>query len=230
MSDTNLFEFETKQKEEPKKRPALSDDALEIITYMEQFYWENGKVPSEEILSQTLEIELFDVRKVLIKDEVIEALKSRGVAVEFRKKERVLTPKQVVLVNMLLNVGDKASLRQKLELIQVTQVQYNAWLRDPAFQGYLKMRTEQMFQFADHDAYKSLVQAVQEGDVPAMKLFFEMRGIYNPRVTVDINIETVVLKVVEVVTRHIKDPYVLEAIARDIEKLEVPRTGAAIGI
>lgn len=223
------FEFgDTKVKEIEKKRPPLTEDEIEIMSYIEQFYWENGSIPTNEKLSQKLEIEEVKVRQAWLKEGFKQALINRGVTLVEKRKEGILTPTQIVLVNMLLNVGDKTSLREKLKLVNISQPQYNAWLRDPVFQGYLRMRTEQMFEFADHDAFKSLVQAVQDGDVPAMKLFFEMRGIYNPKVTLDINVETVVLRVVEIITKHVKDPVVLEAIARDVEQLEVPKTRASL--
>lgn len=231
MQDSDL-EFNLDGKQEvavvEKKQPSFTEDELEILSYTEQFYWENGHVPSEEKVSKKLEIEVVKIRKAWLNERFTNSLKKRGVIISEKRKEGVLTPNQIVLVNMLLNVGDKSSLRQKLELVGVTQPQYNAWLRDPVFQGYLRMRTEQMFEFADHDAFKALVGAVQDGDVPAMKLFFEMRGIWNPKLTLDINIETVVLRVVEIVTRHVKDPNIIEAIAKDVEQLEVGRTRVSV--
>jgi hypothetical protein len=85
------------------------------------------------------------------------------------------------------------------------------------------MRTEQLFNHSDHEAYKSLVEQVMNGDVTAMKLFFEMRGIYNPKVTVDINIETVVYRLVEIVGRHVRDPQILQSIAKEVEELGLPK-------
>lgn len=219
--DFDFGDTKTKSKEVEKKRPPLSEDEIEIMSYIEQFYWENGSIPSNEKLSQKLEIEEIKIRQAWLKEGFKQALINRGITLVEKRREGILTPTQIVLVNMLLNVGDKTSLREKLKLVNISQPQYNAWLRDPVFQAYLRMRTEQMFEFADHDAFKSLVQAVQDGDVPAMKLFFEMRGIYSPKLQVNINIESVVLRLVEVVSKHVKDPVILEAIAKEVEMIEI---------
>jgi hypothetical protein len=206
--------------------PKLSDADIRVLSYVEQLYWETGKVPSQAAVVDGLDplasLKTRNlVKKAWEKERFQRALTERGI--EFKIEEKILSPKQIVLVNMLLNVGDKKSLRQKLELLKVTMVQYNAWLRDPAFHQYLTMRTEQLFNHSDHEAYKSLVEQVMNGDVTAMKLFFEMRGIYNPKVTVDINIETVVYRLVEIVGRHVRDPQILQSIAKEVEELGLPK-------
>jgi hypothetical protein len=228
--DFSFNSVSTKEKEEEteKERPSLNEQDIEILFYMEQFYWKNGRLPSVEVVSQTLKIEPPEIRKTWLKDGFQESLVRMGVLSHVDKKDGVLTPKQAMLVNMLMNVEDKQSVRQKLAALDITSTQYNAWLRDPVFQEYLKLRTEQLFQFSDHEAYKSLLQAVTNQDVSAIKLFFEMRGIYNPRVQIDINIETVIYRVVEIVAKHIKDPIAIEAIARDIESLNLPKNNNAI--
>jgi len=149
------------------------------------------------------------------------ALEKRGL--EHQNDSKLLTPTQLLLVNMLLNVEDKKSLRQKLEMLGITMAKYQTWLRDPAFHSYLTMRTEQLFENSDHDAYKALIQAVMRGDTQAMKLFFEMRGIWSPKLEINVNIESVIYRVVEVVGKHVKDPQILNAIADEVEQLEIPR-------
>jgi hypothetical protein len=214
---------EVEPKEEP---PKLSDYEIRILSYVEQLYWETGRVPSQAAVVEGLDPLASTKTRNLVKrawekERFLDALEKRGI--EFKIDEKVLAPKQIVLVNMLLNVGDKKSLRQKLEILDIKQAQYNAWLGDPAFHKYLTMRTEQLFEHSDHEAYKSLIEQVMNGDVTAMKLFFEMRGIYNPRLTIDINIETVVYKLVEVVAKHVKDPQILQAIATEVEDLGLPK-------
>lgn len=212
--------------EKPPEPPKLSDAEIRVLSYVEQLFWETGRLPSQAAVVEGLDpLSSLKTRNLVKraweKERFQKALEDRGL--EFKTDEKVLSPKQIVLVNMLLNVGDKKSLRQKLELLKVTMIQYNAWLRDPAFHQYLTMRTEQLFNHSDHEAYKSLIEQVMNGDTQAMKLFFEMRGIYNPRVTVDINIETVVYRLVEIVGKHVRDPQVLQAIATEVEELGLPR-------
>lgn len=226
MEDLDFGPSRTVETESVKELPKLTDSDIRVLSYVEQLFWETGRVPSQAAVVEGLDplssLKTRNlVKKAWEKERFRKALVERGL--EFKTEEKILSPKQIVLVNMLLNVGDKKSLRQKLELLKVTMIQYNAWLRDPAFHQYLTMRTEQLFDHSDHEAYKSLIEQVMNGDVTAMKLFFEMRGIYNPRVTVDVNIETVVYRLVEVVGKHVKDPQILQAIAHEVEELGLPK-------
>lgn len=215
------------QEEAPiQAQPSLTDSELSILAYVEQIFWETGKVPTKDAVVFGLDpLESYStkskVTKAWNKPRFQEALAKRGL--EFQSDTRLLTPTQLLLVNMLLNVEDKKSLRQKLDMLGVNMQKYQTWLRDPAFHQYLTMRTEQLFENSDHDAYKSLLQAVMRGDVTAMKLFFEMRGIYSPKLDLNINIESMIYRVVEVVGKHVKDPAILTAIADEVEQMEIPK-------
>jgi hypothetical protein len=226
LDETPLPSPPVKEKPEKPKEDSLTDKELSILAMMEQIYWQTGRLPSKEMVVERLDPFQGPAAKARVtatfnKQRFQDALEKRGL--EYKNDTELLTPKQLVLVNMLLNVEDKKSLRQKLELLGITSAQYQAWLRDPGFHSYLTMRTEQLFEHSDHEAYKSLLQAVMRGDTAAMKLFFEMRGIYNPRIDVNINIETVVYKLIEIVGKHVKDPNLLQAIAKDVEVMEISR-------
>jgi hypothetical protein len=226
--DFKFVEEVQEETQEPpvQKEESLTDSELSVLAYVEQVYWQTGKVPSKEATIEGLDpfsstATRTKVTRAWNKPRFQAALEKRGL--EFQNDSKFLTPTQLLLVNMLLNVEDKKSLRQKLDLLGINMAKYQTWLRDPVFHNYLTMRTEQLFENSDHDAYKSLIQAVTRGDVTAMKLFFEMRGIYSPRLDVNVNIESIVYRLVEVVGKHVKDPAILTAIADEVEQLEIPR-------
>jgi hypothetical protein len=107
---------------------------------------------------------------------------------------------------------------RKLKVLNISTQQYTAWMNDPSFQNYLRKRAESTFKSLDPIAYKTLQEMVEGKDFNALKLFFEMRGIYNPRVDVTINVENVLQKVIEVVSKHV-DPITMAAIADELEGL-----------
>lgn len=226
--DLKLSPLDDKQEtpKDEKKEESLTDYELSILAYVEQIYWEVGRIPTQDMVVEGLD----PLKSTRTKNKVAQtwakprfqsALEKRGM--EFKDDSKLLSPTQLVLVNMLLNVEDKKSLRQKLDMLGIKVSQYQGWLRDPAFHSYLTMRTEQLFENSDHDAYKALIQSVIRGDVQAMKLFFEMRGIWSPKLDVNINVETIVYQLVEIVGRHVKNPEMLRAIADDVEQLSLPR-------
>jgi Helix-turn-helix of insertion element transposase len=224
LSEEQLVEHSDEEPE--KKEPSLTDSELSILAYVEQIYWETGRIPTKEMVVEGLDPfglkgAKNKVAQAWNKPRFQSALEKRGL--NFQSDSKLLTPTQLLLVNMLLNVEDKKSLRQKLETLGINMAKYQTWLRDPAFHSYLTMRTEQLFENSDHDAYKSMIQAVMRGDTQAMKLFFEMRGIWSPKLEINVNIESVIYRVVEVVGKHVKDPLILNAIADEVEQLEIPR-------
>lgn len=203
---------------------ALTQIQAEAVYWIEQKFWETGLLVSNEKLSEHLDVNLGTVKGWWVSSDFREALVKRGVdLLDPSKSAEVLTPEQLQAANMMLNLHDTRSEREKLTELNLTPQKWMAWLRQPSFQGYLRHRAEAMFSANDYKVFAALVGEASGGDVSAMKLFFEMRGIYNPRVQVDVNVEVFMVNVFEIITKHVKDPKVLEAIANDFEALE---TGA----
>lgn len=189
-----------------------------VISFYEQKFWETGNLPSEQFTADSLGLTLERVQKARSFDRFTASLTKRGVLID-KEAESVLTPTQILAANMVLNVFDNTSIRQNLELLGVTTAQFSAWQRDPVFQAYLKKRGELLYENSEFLAYKSLIQAVQRGDMKAIQLFFEMKGIYNPKLEITFNVNQVLTKVVEVISRHVDSPEIIEIIAKEIEEV-----------
>lgn len=211
---------------------ALTDNEVKIVTFIDQRFWETGGLVSDEVIAETCKVSLQLVKNAWKKGDFRQALIARGVDLTPDSSRDLLTPTQVLLANLLMNVGDKRSVREKCEMLQISTQQYTAWLRQPAFSQYLRRRAESAFAATDFQAYQSLSNLVEEGDFNGIKLFFEMRGIYNPKMQVEVNVTQVVVELIEIVAKHVQDPLILEAIAHDVEKLELGngRELDAIGI
>lgn len=198
----------------------LTNSQLEGLNLVEQIFWSTGDFPTIKALYERTSLLERDAKEFYEQPVVLECMQGRNLPVErLVKQDSPLTAQQLMVANMVLNLEDPMSLRQKLQTLGVSVQKFNTWMRDPAFAGYMRSRTEAMFSNADGDAYLGLLQAVRDQDVPAIKLFFEMRGIYNPRVQVDINIELVLTKVVEILARKIDDPQLVMEIAGELEAL-----------
>lgn len=200
---------------------SLTDNEVKIVTYIDQRFWETGGLVADELILQDCKVSQNVLKNAWKKAEFRQALIARGVDLTPETSKQLLTPTQVLLANMLMNTHDPRSIREKLELVNVSTQQYQAWLRQPGFSQYLRKRAESAFASTDFQAYQSLSKLVEEGDINGIKLFFEMRGIYNPKMQVEVNVEVVVMKLVEIVAKHVKDPEVLNAIATDLETIEM---------
>lgn len=201
---------------------ALTDTEVKILTLIEQRFWETGFLVSNEKVAETLAIDEKHVKKAWTKEDFRAALMARGIDLEPEKTTEVLTPQQVLVVNMLMNTHDTQSVREKLQLAGVKSQTYHAWLRQPAFQSYVKKRAEAVFGAAESTAFLSHVKAMEDGDMNAVKLFYEMKGIYNPKVTHEFNVQSMLIRIVEVVARHVQDQDTMLAIASELEALVAP--------
>lgn len=204
----------------------LSPTQIRILSFCEQTFWETGLLPTPERVVEDLSVSGNSVRSTFRDEVFIQALASKGIDSEglitvgaLVKQSRALSPQQIVCANMMLNLHDKRSEREKLALIGVSSQQYHAWLRQPQFQEFLRKRGEALFSSSDYKAYKSLVRNVEAGDNKSLELFFRMRGIYRPTVDVNLNIEAVLTRVIEVISTHVKDPKILNAIANGIDEV-----------
>lgn len=205
------------------KAVELTDrDKLKISAAFQQLYWETGESPSIERVSEFLNwiYPVVEVRNYIESQDFQEKIERLGIKTDAPTKE-ALSPEQLLIANMELNLYDKRSIRQKLEELKIPTSRYDAWKRDPAYQAYYTKRAEILFKDIESEALKQLAKAVSSGDQRAVQLALEMKNRYSRNVNVNINVEHVLIKVVEIVALHIKDPETLEAIASEIEKLSL---------
>lgn len=207
------------------RQSELSDEQVDVLAYIEQTWWNHSTIPTNERIADAFGWPVELIRSFWKDSKFKAALVRRGIDFRPERSRAILTPQQLQLANSLLNMHDKRSVREKLREVGVTSTTYHNWLKNQAFQQYLRTRAEELFRGADAQAYMALVSAAEGGDVPALKLFFEMRGIYNPRVQLDVNVDVVLARVVEIVQKHVRDETVLLAIAADLEKLSSGEVG-----
>lgn len=232
MSDFDLEEWLTKDEENDSQStdvsvvqaPSLTGKQIAILSYCEQVYWETGLLPTPERVCEDLSCSAQAVRAAYSNETFRAALATKGIdpvglitVGSVVSQTKALSPQQILCANMMLNLHDKRSEREKLGLLGVSSQQYHAWLRQPQFQEFLRKRGEALFSSSDYKAYKSLVRNVEAGDNKSLELFFRMRGIYKPQLDINVNIEAVLTRVIEVISTHVKDPKILNAIANEID-------------
>lgn len=203
---------------------SLSEAQVSAIAFIEQCWFTKHSLPTNERISKVADVNVSTVMKWWQDEGFRKALLMRGIDLRSEEDSEVLTIQQVAIVDMMLNFHDKRTNREKLEAAGVSSQQYHAWLKQPAFQAYVRKLGEKIFGAVDHEAYMSLIKQFQTGDTSALKLFFEMRGLYTPKQQQTIfNVDLVVVRLLEVIQKHVRDPELLEAIATDFEAIMEPK-------
>lgn len=185
------------------ERPVANPDGVEG-------YWDNGKVGR------------------FLKSGIInEALERRGIILADLS---MLRPEQLAAANAILDFSDHRSQKTKLNELGISTTQYAAWLKQPNFQRYVKQRAEALLGDVQHEAHASLLKNVQRGDLNSIKLYYELTGRWSSKTVGDLNVEFLIIKVIESIQKHVREPEVISAIAEDLNGIlnGVPNSGVAI--
>lgn len=209
-------------------RKTLTDRELKVVNFIDQKFWETGFVPSYEAVGLATKEAPEYVKGLIERNQLArKSLIVRGVDLKAEESAGLLTSEQLMAANVMLNAHDKRSVREKLEFLNISSQQWHAWLRQPGFSQYMSKRAEAAFEGNDWKAYDALRENIEEGRLEAVKLHFEMRGKYKQQVDVNVNIEQVLTRVIEIISRHVNDEEVLVAIAEDFSNLNTVDGGQA---
>lgn len=190
----------------------LNDKERKIISYCEQQWFLQGVLPTPETLCDKFNITHRAIKQFLDNEEVQQSFDARGIPTI---SGRDLTPEMITALNTMLNVYDRRSERKKLADMGLTERKWDSWRRDPKVQEYMATRTEQILSGALPDAHLALVERVRNGDLGALKFYYEMTGRYTGQGS-NLDIRDLLNRVFEVISLHVKDPATLTALAGGI--------------
>lgn len=133
-----------------------------------------------------------------------------------------LSAEQLAVANVLLDFSDTRTHAAKLKSLGVPSTKYNNWLRQPAFSAYCRERAESLIDNTGQEAHVSLLKQVQSGrSLEAVKYYNQLTGRFTPGQEAQANIAGIMVRIVEIVQRHVQDPEVIREIAREFSGLGV---------
>lgn len=202
----------------------LTDVQLQLLNFCEQYWFQHSTVPSEDYCAENgLDRKFY--QKCFKSKNFREALLARGVLIRgvtvgndpFTKMS-ALTEEQLTVANVLLDRNDNRSRKKKLQDLQVSSAQLNSWYRDPAFQHYMRERTEGMLgESGAVEADLALLDSLRDGDLSAVKYFNEFTGRYRPNQATDsVDVKQLLQLFIEVIQKHVTSTDQQVLIARDL--------------
>lgn len=199
----------------PKTREEKSKQLqADFNSYIETYYNQQGSLPSLERIKVD-----FPEKPVRSLQEDLKAaavrLETKGYGIT---KKDYLTPEQLAVANSILNLADKRSITKKLQDFQVSPAKYSNWKKNPIFNGYLRERSEALLGESIGDVHLALVDSATNGDIQAIKLFYEITGRHTPNSQQNVNLQVMLTTVIEAVAKFVKDPEVLQKIAAEIQE------------
>lgn len=156
----------------------------------------------------------------LTRAPVIKALEERGIPWR-QHSQGDLTSTQIAVANVMMNFSDTRSNNEKLDQLGVNPTQYYAWLNDPQFKNLIDSLSDQNLKNIRPTAITEFTKLVQKGDWNAIKYYLDITGAAVNESTTPI--EQMMIMVLEVLQKHIKDPAVMNAVADDLIRVSSSR-------
>lgn len=192
-----------------KPDPTLNEEL--IRSFIEQQYNLTGKILTAEQAFEEFGIPVGHYKKVLSNPLHREALEEKGLIFErFEASDwskDALTPKQLMTANAMLDLTDTRSDKKKLQDLEVHTQTWQAWLKDPVFKNYLRVRAEQMIGDNAHQADLAFLDRIRAGDMKAIGMWYEMTGKYTPQRAnaSQVDVQNILTKVIEVIIEEVDD-------------------------
>lgn len=211
-------------------RPSLSPIELELVDVYEQFWMLHGRTPKPDELA-ILGYDLEAVTLAVGSEHFREAVNERGVVFTARSFG-ILHPEQLAVANVLLDLTDTRARKKKLSDLGVSTAKYQAWLRDPHFQSYLKARAEALLGDSHHDADLALLDAVRSGNLNAIDYYNELTGRHvRPSRTAaggrGFDAQILISRIIEIIQEEVKDPQTQARLADRFDHLLAANAYAA---
>lgn len=207
------------------KNPELKEEHVEFILWIEECFLLNGKLPSFDEASLNIEISEKDWSAYWRNNSVRNCLITRGVPLRHpgnpvldskEIEEAPLTFRQLEVLKALYDPNDLRPDHTKLKKLGVKTQEYNMWRKDPVFLKKAHQLASNLIRDNDDDAYRAFMDNIRSGDNQAIKLYFEMKGIYRPNDQSLMSFQTLVQQIIDIITREVTDAETLQRISGHI--------------
>lgn len=102
---------------------------------------------------------------------------------QVKRKESVSSwtprPELIEIANALVNPEDKRTKAQKIKDAGLTEPVFYRWMKDERFINYINVLIDRYTDSELADVWKALMMKARRGDIAAIKLVFDMKGM-NP--------------------------------------------------
>lgn len=161
------------------------------------------------------------VNYYLQRGPVVRALRDRGIPFE-QHTQNDLTQAQVATAITVMNFADTRPLNEKLDQMGINPNQYYAWLNDPQFKNLVENLADQNLRNIKPTAIAEFTKKVNQGDWAAIRYYLDATGTLQD--DSQPKSEQLLMMIIEVIQRHVKDPQIMVAIAQDLKNISGNRT------
>lgn len=206
----------------------LSEKQFDVINFVEQEYLLNGAIPTAARVASLGLVNEKKYTEWLADPEFRRNLVARGISpsVVDGNDKGILTEEQLTVANVMLDLTDNRSRKKKLADLKISTQKYEAWLRDPAFQHYLRTRAENILGDNLHESHLALLDRVRAGDMSAIKYYNEITGRYIQNNGDSIDLAGLLMRILEIIQKHVSNN---DEVAKIADEMLTLASGVGIG-
>lgn len=191
-----------------------ADVFRDVLANAYRQYLVHAMVTVEEV-SRTSRYSESLVRKVLTTPEMKYAAEVRGFQIE---GVGGITAEMDYALAIILDPHDGLTMTKKLKKAGISTTKYQAWLKNPLFRSHVEAVGEDLHS-TNHVAFTQLAQKVGDGDLAAIKYWFEINGRYNPARQQTVDVMVVMSQIMEIISKNVHDRDILTNIAGEMKQL-----------
>ena len=185
------------------------------VSAFDTIYRVNGAVPTVDEVSKFVpNMDKKKLSALMTTEAFLSALEYRGI--EWDPERNGLSMEQQTVLLKLSDPFDKRALSTKLKELGVPMPRFQGWLKQPLFFEVYNKYSQNAYREALPALRNRLISNAEAGDHKAIQLVFEITNEWNPAQQSLEDARVVIMKIVEAITTHVRDPEVRKAILTDI--------------
>lgn len=153
------------------------------------------------------------VQKIVQSENFTQALILRGV---ISPTQASLTGEQLRALSVLTDVTHHLSLETKLKRAGIPGYKWDAWMNNGLFRAAHDKIAHDIFVKAQSSIDSQVVSGALQGKLDFIKYYNEITGRFSPGRRAHDDVQSILNDIVDIVTRHVKDPKVLQAISAEL--------------
>lgn len=207
----------------------MSADQWQVLCEVEKHWLKKNELLDLTKLAAKLHLNPVELVEALSSPLLKQSFEARGIPL-YTDTDQDLTPVQVACINLILNVADRRTLKDKLNSLGVKPSTYYGWKKQKHFADVLRDQGEKLFGNNQAEVHAALTKAALEGDTNAIKYWNQLSGRFDPSKTVEgVNVRYVMQALLEVIQTHVHDEDTLRAISDGfMAVLDIPGAPRAI--
>jgi hypothetical protein len=202
------------ERSRPEPRPTPEQLLFARVVYTAaQLHREGIAITAVNLHQYNMDVRELDAAEILSTPLFADAMAEQGIPLMATPG---LSPEQLAAIAIYMDMTVPLRHAQKLKAAGVTQAKWNGWMRQAEFARHINQLATDITKASGPVARQRLAQLVDEGNLAAITLTFEMEGIHDRRKeTVDAN--AMLMGIFNILDEEVYDRAILERIAARIK-------------